>query len=213
MKNVIFLLFVSLFMGCQKFSVFEVDPAVMPYYQQFVKDGSERGKDVSTDNLIIKFGDVPSSRVVAFCTTDSREGLSLKGRRHSETPMVVLNPFWWERSNDVQRQETITHELGHCLFKYGHDDSRGPDGYLNSIMSSFSISRVQYSVYVKNIDGYLDQFFGVTSYYRGVKRKSNNTDLASKTWVSNIDGCDGRESTNEDVELVQKTIEKIREEK
>lgn len=219
MKYLIFLLFISLQVGCQKVTVFEVEPAMMPYYQQFVKDGRDRGRDVSTDNLVVKFGDVPSMKVIAFCTTDSRESMTIQGRKYSETPMVIFNSFWWDVSNDIQRQETMTHELGHCLLKYGHNDSRSVDGFLDSIMSSFSITRLgksQYQVYVNNLDGYLDQFFGLKNYaLRGSNRRTNTSKvsdnyLASKTWVSTVDGCDGRESTNEDVELVQEAVEKIR---
>ncbi len=50
--------------------------------------------------------------------------------------MVIVEP-WWDILDDLQREVTIFHELGHCVFDLDHDDAQYEDGCSKSIMSTY----------------------------------------------------------------------------
>ena len=58
---------------------------------------------------------------------------------------IQINSLHWEFFTEEQKEQLIYHELGHCVFNLGHDDSLMPNNRScpNSIMRSFMFSQVE----------------------------------------------------------------------
>ena len=227
-KN-IFLIILGLgLIGCAKEpSVFSVDSAFYPHYEKFVEEGSKRSRQVDTNNLVMKFGKMPKSNVIAYCTTEINDSSTFLDHKTIKTPVVVFSEYYWNASNEVQRQETVNHELGHCLLSLGHNDST-TNTIPDSIMNTYSISRSYYYQYVTYMDYYLDQLFGLRTYAlrnsdgtyvastapdEKVETQENTIKTTSTTWVSTVDGCDHHDTTEEETEHIVSVIEKAQAEK
>ena len=75
---------------------------------------------------------------------------------------VQINSTHWQFFTEEQKEQLVFHELGHCVFNLGHDDSLMPsnDNCPNSIMRSSMFSRFEASNcyaperihYMENID-------------------------------------------------------------
>lgn len=106
-------------MSCGNKTHFQIE-GFENYYSSFVIN-----TNVSTNDLIIKFGDLWAQNYIGMCTS---------GR---ETPTVIIDRYNWEYFSEEDRQELIDHELGHCVLgRLTHDDSLLPTGAPKSIMNS-----------------------------------------------------------------------------
>ncbi len=195
--QIILLFFAALTMtacGQKEITKFEVNETILPYYNKFIHEGQIRGRDLSTNNLVMKFGEMPSNRTIAYCTFERKYSQVGLETRTQNTPVVVFSTAFWQYSNDIQRQETVDHELGHCLMHLDHNDATSPYGYPESIMNTYSVSRSHFYTYAQNVSYYLDQLFGLRTY--ALTDSPNNGGVVAstfnpnKTYVSTIDGCD-----------------------
>lgn len=89
--------------GCGK--TYEVDPRLEPYVQRFEKHAT-----FQVDNLVAGFGDTKKEgkNVIGVCY-------------HSITPEIVINLEYWNKEDDLGREELMFHELGHCIYDLEHD--------------------------------------------------------------------------------------------
>lgn len=152
-----YLLFILL-TGCAKeIKRLDIDPAIYPYYMAFIKAGQDRGQDWSTNNLTIKFGELPSSRVGQCYKATVRNTRFLTiGEEYQELREVTIQASWWDKASDSDRRLTINHELGHCMLGLGHD-ARMVGGYPESIMFPYHFG----TWYAMHESVYLDQLFGL----------------------------------------------------
>ena len=72
---------------------------------------------------------------------------------------IKINQKYWNNASDMQREQLIFHELGHCILNRDHDDSHVDiQGFMcpNSIMRSwaFNYFEIQYC-YNKDYDHYI----------------------------------------------------------
>jgi hypothetical protein len=83
-----------------------VDPAIEPYFERFV---SETG--------------FPTYYVSAGFTT-SIEGSDLVGEciYNDIQAEIRIDPVYWAsiQDSDILKEQIVFHELGHCIFHYGH---------------------------------------------------------------------------------------------
>ena len=73
---------------------------------------------------------------------------------------IEIDPEYWDRIIDEQREQLIFHELGHCaLDRRGHVDT-ATNGCPDSIMRSFAfnISEID-NCYIPNYGPYMDELF------------------------------------------------------
>lgn len=125
----------------------QYDNAVLDQYVQDFEDtmnargGLSASYYTNLNNTTIVFGqtsDFPSG-VIGWCSIGS------SGRT------IKINPNFWYRSGiDLgNRHQLMFHELGHCVFNLGHDDST-TSGRPASLMNTYHFSSSMYKTYFKS---------------------------------------------------------------
>jgi hypothetical protein len=56
---------------------------------------------------------------------------------------ILIEKGYWNQLNDYGREELVFHELGHCVFNRGHDNSTYQDGCPASIMNEYVFGESQ----------------------------------------------------------------------
>lgn len=162
MKNLLALTIFSL-AGCGGFN-FQidsrvVDPAFIPYFQQFVYEGQARSINLNyaaLQKVSIQFDDRVSGSTLAKCVVD-RGVLN-----------IYVGPIAWGQASKAARELLINHELGHCILgRIAHTDTmitfQDYYGSLNtwqgpaSLMNTYAIPASQYAI---NRTYYLNELFG-----------------------------------------------------
>ena len=61
---------------------------------------------------------------------------------------MVIEQSYWDNAGDYGKEELIFHELGHCVFNLGHDESLRDNNCAASIMNPYLFGDTQcYSLY------------------------------------------------------------------
>lgn len=129
-----------LFSCAKNYDYLYIDPEIQPYYNDFLNSGKMYGKDYSTDNLVVEFGDTSNykknSKPIGICKTSidfKNEFGSLV--RHTHTyPHIIIDKQVFDYLDEYSRRALIFHELGHCVLQRTHDESINELGYVKSIM-------------------------------------------------------------------------------
>lgn len=121
--------------GCGKMPL--MDPALIPYAQEFEH---VIGRDTSDATLIFMPLEPP---VVGEC--------------EMETKTVRIDPTFWKTAVEVQRQELIFHELGHCILNRDHNNAQFADHCPKSIMNEYTTTP---SCYVKHYEELIQELRG-----------------------------------------------------
>lgn len=120
-----------------------IDPDLQEYITRFENDG-----DIKITNLVASFGNPGSNKnpdllTVGVCKT----GIG--------APNIVILKSYWESIDDLQREQLMYHELGHCILDRNHD-SRTINGCAFSIMHPYMISE---NCYEPARDVYVGELF------------------------------------------------------
>lgn len=122
------LLFIFILIGCgQNTSQFSIS-GFESYYGTFV------GKtNTSSNNIIIQLGDLSNY--------DPSSGLYYIGLcSYGQNPTVTIDQGYWSTASEIDRQELIDHELGHCILGRQHRNDTLPNGNPASIMNAYHFS-------------------------------------------------------------------------
>lgn len=124
--------------GCAKAQedVVEVDAAFQPYLASFLRDAADHGREVEVRSLRVQFGATKNAQERAFCVRSSEAA-----------PTITVNAQSWENSTEAERENTIYHELGHCLLGQGHRASVDGSGIPVSLMNPYKLDPVIYESY------------------------------------------------------------------
>lgn len=126
-----------------------IDPQLAPYVQTFEAAARDAGVDVSTNHLIVDFGEVSDD--------DSRLAVCQDG--FLKTPHVVVRRDLWDQASETLRTVVVLHEMGHCLGGRRHEDAEIEiDGEVipTSIMSSGGVPDGDFD---RHRDHYLGELF------------------------------------------------------
>lgn len=106
---------------------YEVDATLEPYVRRFLDEARKRGQTVNATNLVVKFDTLAVAEVCGECRLAA-----------GEPPTVRLNPkgFCWKTAGEEAREGLVFHELGHCLLKRLHKNTRLPNGLYASLMNA-----------------------------------------------------------------------------
>ena len=158
MKNTFFLLgflFLLLFSSCRKDDDYQVDPALDPYLQLFLKEARQRGFefDVEKNGLIMEFANLDSP-TIGLCT-------------YTRPLLIQIDRTYWKDVTQYDncedlRQNVVFHELGHGLLNRSHDNNTLSNSEWKSLMCGGDIVRdrswqVNFSGMRKKY--YLDELF------------------------------------------------------
>lgn len=170
MKRIMFLIgLLSLFSCSKNYDRFYVDPDLAPYYEDFVTAGKFYGRDHSTGNLVVEFGDVhkfvTNSRAIGICKRELEfinEFGSLIQKTHFY-PRVVIDRETFFSLDDYSKRALIFHELGHCILNRDHDESINEQGYVKSIMYPSLVTQRLGIFYQFLEDYYIEELFSPQS--------------------------------------------------
>lgn len=119
-------------MNCAKTEFDGVDPEFIPYLQELnEKSLAYTGKEFKS-SVPINFKDLGNTGEKGLC--HHKRGFQ------SSAWEIFIDPVAWQLGNDNTRLALLMHEIGHCDYYKGHDDTRlagFEDGsFPNSIMTT-----------------------------------------------------------------------------
>lgn len=139
MRYIIVILLSSLLVSCGiSIENVAVPSAVQPYAAAFE---SVHGK---VNTIQWKFDNLPSP-IIGQCTLP--DGI------------IELDVTYWASASDTQREETVTHELGHCILYRAHLNTLDDNGNPVSLMNAYLLDE---TVYSNNRAYYLTELFNVS---------------------------------------------------
>lgn len=106
---------------------FLVDLPLQPYFDRFLEEGAIRNVSINYEEMMIS-GDIRiigAPNVIGQC-----------GHTEREPNVVIVDKFYWESADDLEREFLVFHELGHCALKRGHLDDADAEGNCISMMTS-----------------------------------------------------------------------------
>ena len=126
-----------------------VDPELWTHYAEFEFQAEKRGLSYGLNNLNVtgEISEIHESGVAGSC----QYGSAIDNH-------VTIDETFWSRSNNLNREFVVFHELGHCALFRNHDERQNAQGLCLSLMrSGTGTCRDAYSV--ENRDAYLDELF------------------------------------------------------
>lgn len=121
-NRVYLIIFLTLFSCAEKIR-YEPPAELLPYVEKF-----ESYYRVDVRNIQMKYEKLNNYTRLGVCT--NYPGMPIYNK-------ISINSETWEYQNDLEKEMTIFHELGHCFFLRDHDDMILPSGIKKSIMHSF----------------------------------------------------------------------------
>ena len=103
---------------------FSVDPAFIPYRNEFVNYATQYNKVNNSQTISIMFADLPAdqlSKEVGVCISGFTDG------NH-----IQIDKITWSSLNDWERRSLIFHEMGHCCLGRVHRTDTALNFYLGS---------------------------------------------------------------------------------
>jgi hypothetical protein len=139
--------------------VFDVPAEFQPYVDSFETAASERGYNITVNNLIIAYDSSVSNTYCAVSNTTSAENNVQK--------IIYINPDIHCWQNSRQLETLLFHEMGHCILGRAHTTALLPNGDAKSIMYPDDISLYAPCAYpladscnqLYKRDYYLDELF------------------------------------------------------
>jgi hypothetical protein len=124
--------------GCS--NTLQIDSEMQPYVDRFEIETGTHITDLKTS-----FGPTERPEEVAYCFL-----------RDYETPEIVFDRAYWNSFTDLQREQVMFHELGHCIFKRLHRDdkrpnSRAPASVMYHKMFDESAYELYHSEYIQEL--------------------------------------------------------------
>lgn len=121
------LLLVLVTSACSVEEEIEQELQLMKLVDKFGKEGAKRGHVMShaISAINIEFGNIAGDNLLGECR---RQGSG----RHK----VIIDRTFWNKSNPLERECIVFHELGHCVLNREHLDDRDDNGECLSIMQS-----------------------------------------------------------------------------
>ena len=148
------LTFMAVFQACEKESVTpeaSVDEALAVYFERFETEGAKRRMEI---NLL-------ASQVSGRLEDIEKDNVAGQCQHFENSPNVVLiDPDYWNKYSDLEKEYLIFHELGHCYLQRSHLDDKNADGSCVSMMQSgLDECRMNYNQSTR--EKYLDELFGL----------------------------------------------------
>lgn len=126
-----------------------VDEPLQDYFDRFQVEAAQRGIVIDYDALMVS-GDIRvinTPNVIGQC-----------GHTEKEPNVVIIDKFYWDDADDLEREFLVFHELGHCAIFRGHiDDSDGQGDCISIMTSGTGICRINYTTSTRT--ALLDELF------------------------------------------------------
>lgn len=137
----IFLIFL---MGCSHREAVLRNDDISEYVNRFETHGKKYYGDQSTvGNISYYFENMGFSEIAGYCQVDDNE------------KKIVINSVSWSKYTDLEKEELLFHELGHCVLYRGHLNEVFPDDTPVSIMyyrvMNEDVYKEKYDYYIKEL--------------------------------------------------------------
>lgn len=125
-----------------------MDEALLPWIERFETEALTRGVHISIVEQGIGAVLAPTTEAAAGqCVVNDQSGLFIR-----------IDPQYWSRASDLQKEFVVFHELGHCALGRAHQDLRDGSGYCISMMTSgLGPCTIHYSQATR--EQYIDELF------------------------------------------------------
>ena len=125
-----------------------VDAGLQSYFDAFEHEASIR-------NLRVSFSDNPVEGRLELHENDLRLGWC--EIQPGRTDKVIINLWFWDIFDELDKEKLVFHELGHCMLSRSHRDELKDNGRCRSIMQSGQHCSDDYSLETR--EAYLDELF------------------------------------------------------
>ena len=129
-----------------------IQSEAVPYVEQFVATGHALNRNVQIQDLIVMFGNdaIFKPNQLAYCHMEP-----------NQTPEVYIKSSTWVSMSQFDKRELVFHELGHCVLKLSHNDTKQANGIPVSIMTTNHNGPRIYNQYT--MTQYDAELFGIQS--------------------------------------------------
>lgn len=121
------------------------------YLRLFQAEAAKRGVPASFENTRFYF----VNDFNQFHVNDPKKTVALC-KRSEGMRRIYVSKQTWDTSDSLQRELTMFHEIGHCVYHMDHDLSTDSEGEPTSIMYPSEFDSYSYLIHR---DVFLDQFF------------------------------------------------------
>jgi hypothetical protein len=122
------------------------DSVIQPYFDSFIREAKHRNVPIKAHPITIIFGDTKMENVpnaIGVC-------VDFYG-----APLIILNRFFWDASDVLEREELLFHELGHCVLMRDHCEVKDGNASI-TMMEPFMFSDNYYALHREAL---LDELF------------------------------------------------------
>lgn len=130
----------------------EFNDELVPYVEIFKMEAAARG--IEFDN--------EAEKIEGYIQNIFDNGIGGVCRRHDEgrNRSIIIDKDYWEKSNELEREFVVFHELGHCFLLRDHLDDKDEQGNCESIMASGTgLCNINYTSVTR--EELIDELFGL----------------------------------------------------
>ena len=128
---------------------FLVDEPLQEYFDRFAVEGALR-------NVVIDYEVLKISGDIRIISTPNVIGQCIHTEKEPNT--VIVDKFYWDTADDLEREFLVFHELGHCALGRGHlDDSDAHGDYVSMMTSGTGSCHINYTLATR--ETLLDELF------------------------------------------------------
>jgi hypothetical protein len=125
-----------------------IDDPLKPYLESFRQEALSRG-------ITIDYGRRQIEARLQLHSDNVRLGWC--DYNYDQPDLIIINTFYWDILDDLEKEKLVFHELGHCVLNRPHLDELRQDGHCKSIMHSGQKCSDDYTDESRST--YLDELF------------------------------------------------------
>lgn len=129
--------------ACGQAPVVSIEGPYLAYVQSFTEEARVSGVKIEITELVVR--SAPLERGQGECAIEP-----------DTPPTVTIDPDYWKKATEAEREQTVYHELGHCILRRAHTPEVDSTGRPVSMMHP---NRIHGGVYLDHRDEYLDELF------------------------------------------------------
>jgi hypothetical protein len=120
-----------------------IDAPLQEYFDRFQAEAALR-------NIVIDYKAMMISGDIRIIGTPNVIGQC--GHTEKEPNVVIVDKFYWDSADDLEREFLVFHELGHCALDRGHlDDSDGQGNCISIMTSGTGLCEINYTAATRTV--------------------------------------------------------------
>ncbi len=107
-------------------TIYDIDSELAPYVDRFVEAAADQDRYIDLRDYSL------SAHIETAADEVAGQCVSYTNGAHR----IYIDPEYWVRATDLEREFVVFHELGHCVLGRSHVDTADDRGLCQSIMTS-----------------------------------------------------------------------------